>query len=117
MLAEAMLLGKPVVATGWSGNMDFMNSVNSALVGYTLVSAVDEQGVYTMTDQQWAEADIAQAAAWLRRLKDDEALRRQIGAAAATHAEEFFSLERYRAALEETNLFDWLSAHSLSESA
>ena len=117
VLAEAMLLGKPVVATGWSGNMDFMNSVNSALVGYTLVSAVDEQGVYTMTDQQWAEADIAQAAAWLRRLKDDEALRRQIGAAAATHAEEFFSLERYRAALEETNLFDWLSAHTPSESA
>ena len=114
VLAEAMLLGKPVVATGWSGNVDFMNSENSALIGYKLVSAVDAQGVYRMTGQQWAEADIPQAAAWLRRLNDDEALRRQIGAAATVDAEEFFSLERYRAALEKTSLFDWLSTHTPS---
>ena len=36
-LAEAMLLGKPVVATGYSGNLDFMNSANSWLVGHRLV--------------------------------------------------------------------------------
>jgi glycosyltransferase involved in cell wall biosynthesis len=116
VLAEAMLLGKPVVATGWSGNMDFMDSGNAALVDYTLVPAVDEQGVYTMTDQQWAEPDVAQAAAWLRVLKDDAGLRRKIGMVAARDAAEFFKLERYRAALEATGVFDWLSAQTPSES-
>ena len=32
VLAEAMKLGKPVVATGWSGNMDFMDESSAALV-------------------------------------------------------------------------------------
>src|SRR6202011_739764 len=35
-LMEAMALGKPVIATGWSGNMTFMNQVNSCLVGFLL---------------------------------------------------------------------------------
>ena len=39
--AEAMQLGKPVVATGWSGNMDFMNARNSAPVSYSLVPVQD----------------------------------------------------------------------------
>ena len=39
--AEAMQLGKPVVATGWSGNMDFMNERNSAPVSYRLVPVQD----------------------------------------------------------------------------
>ena len=30
-----MLLGKPVIATGWSGNMDFMDNTNAMLVPYT----------------------------------------------------------------------------------
>ena len=28
-ITDAMALGKPVIATGWSGNMDFMNVANS----------------------------------------------------------------------------------------
>ena len=38
-LAEAMFLGKPAVATGWSGNLDFMTPENSCLVSYRLVAA------------------------------------------------------------------------------
>src|SRR4051794_24266167 len=34
-LAEAMLLGKPVIATAYSGNLDFMDPSNSLLVGHT----------------------------------------------------------------------------------
>ena len=33
-MAEAMLLGKPVIATGYSGNLDFMDRGNSLLIGY-----------------------------------------------------------------------------------
>lgn len=114
VLAEAMLLGKPVVATRWSGNVDFMTDDNSALVDYRLVPVVDQQGIYTMKNQWWAEPDIAHAAEWLRRLKGDERLRRQIGAAAATDANKFFSVERYHEAISATNLFDWLSPGELS---
>ncbi len=35
-MAEAMLLGKPVIATGYSGNVDFMTPENSYLVDYEL---------------------------------------------------------------------------------
>lgn len=35
-LAEAMLLGKPVIATNFSGNVDFMDEGNSLLVPYKL---------------------------------------------------------------------------------
>ncbi len=36
-MAEAMYLGKPVIATGYSGNLDFMTEENSLLVDYQLV--------------------------------------------------------------------------------
>ena len=38
VLAEAMLLRKPVIATGWSGNMAFMDADSAALVDYRLVA-------------------------------------------------------------------------------
>ena len=37
-LAEAMWLGKPVIATGYSGNLDYMNPDNSYLVDHRLVA-------------------------------------------------------------------------------
>jgi glycosyltransferase involved in cell wall biosynthesis len=76
VLAEAMLLGKPVVATGWSGNTDFMDNTNAALVGYRLVPARDDRSVYRGL---WAEPDVAEAAALLRTLADDPDLRRNLG--------------------------------------
>jgi glycosyltransferase involved in cell wall biosynthesis len=76
VLAEAMLLGKPVVATGWSGNTDFMDASNAALVGYRLVPARDDRSVYRGL---WAEPDVAEAAALLRALADDPNLRRDLG--------------------------------------
>ena len=44
--AQAMALGKPVIATGWSGNLDFMNKHNSALVSYSLMPVHDPEGVF-----------------------------------------------------------------------
>ena len=77
--AEAMLLGKPVIATGWSGNMDFMDAESAALVGYRLVPARDPRGVYEVAGAVWAEPDQADAVAHLRRLADDAAGRRSLG--------------------------------------
>jgi glycosyltransferase involved in cell wall biosynthesis len=82
VLAEAMALGVCVVATGWSGNMDFMDEQSAMLVPYTLVPAVDPQGQYCVPGSLWAEPDVHAAAQALRRLYADPALRKRIGAAA-----------------------------------
>lgn len=80
VMAEAMMLGCPVVATGWSGNMDFMDSDSAALVGVTMVEPTDDRGVFTIPGARWAEPDIGEAVAQLRRLADDAAERKALGA-------------------------------------
>jgi glycosyltransferase involved in cell wall biosynthesis len=81
--AQAMALGKPVIATGWSGNLDFMNKNNSALVSYSLIPVRDPEGAFQGDDQKWADANVDEAAEWLRRLAGDADLRALLGAAAA----------------------------------
>ncbi|HVH34927.1 MAG TPA: glycosyltransferase, partial [Tahibacter sp.] len=66
-LAECMALGKPVIATAYSGNLQFMDADNSCLVPYRLVP-VNEGEYPDWRDQHWAEPDVAAAAAHLRRL-------------------------------------------------
>ena len=81
--AEAMQLGKPVVATGWSGNMDFMNERNSAPVSYHMVPVQDPyDGAFIADGQVWAEANVDHAADWLRRLAAEPELRQRLGDAA-----------------------------------
>ncbi len=80
-LAECMALGKPVIATAWSGNLDFMDAQNSCLVGYRFV-AVGEGEYPDSAGQRWAEADVDEAAAWMRRLADEQDLAQRIGARA-----------------------------------
>ncbi len=45
-LAEAMYLGKPAIATNYSGNVDFMTPENSYLVEYRLRKVVAEDHIY-----------------------------------------------------------------------
>jgi glycosyltransferase involved in cell wall biosynthesis len=81
-LAECMRLGKPVIATAWSGNMEFMTSENSCLVNYCLVPV--QEGEYLHhAGQHWAEADVNHAATYMRRLVDDREFATRIGARAA----------------------------------
>jgi glycosyltransferase involved in cell wall biosynthesis len=99
ILAEAMYLGKPVVATGWSGNMDFMNTANSCPVGYELV-ALDRTWADYQAGQQWAEPDLDHAAHFMRRVAEDSAYRMQVGERARDTIRSQFSPEsaglRYR---------------------
>jgi glycosyltransferase involved in cell wall biosynthesis len=81
--AQAMALGKPVVATAWSGNIDFMSERNWAPVSFKLVPVEDPEGIFDADGQNWAEAEIDDAAQWLRRLGDDAGLRASLGTAAA----------------------------------
>ena len=73
--AQAMALGKPVIATAWSGNLDFMNANNSALVSYSLIPVHDPEGAFQSRQSKWADANVEEAAAWLRRLAGDADLR------------------------------------------
>lgn len=72
-LAEAMWLGTPVVATGYSGNVDFMDDENSLLVGFTLTDVRDGGEIYP-PGARWAEPDVDHAAECLRRLVTDSGL-------------------------------------------
>jgi glycosyltransferase involved in cell wall biosynthesis len=81
VMAEAMLLGKPVVATGWSGNTDFMDAENSEPVGCRLIPARDDRAVYR---GQWAEPDVVEAVDRLRALAGAPALRLELGQRART---------------------------------
>ncbi len=79
VLAESMLLGRPVIATGWSGNLDFMDETSAALVPCRLIVPRDPRGVLVAEGAVWADPDIGAAAEHLRRLADDPAERARIG--------------------------------------
>jgi glycosyltransferase involved in cell wall biosynthesis len=66
-IGEAMLLGKPAIATNYSGNVDFMTDENSYLVDYRIVPLTRDYGPY-MRGYVWAEPDLAQAARFMREV-------------------------------------------------
>ncbi|HYR29053.1 MAG TPA: glycosyltransferase family 4 protein, partial [Thermoanaerobaculia bacterium] len=109
VLAEAMELGKPVVATGWSGNVDFMNAGNSCPVGYELVPIERDHGPYT-AGSLWAEPDVDHAAWLMSRLVKDAGYRETIGRRAQATIRTDFSPEaagrRYRRRLARLGLLD-----------
>jgi glycosyltransferase involved in cell wall biosynthesis len=64
-MLEAMSLGKPVIGTAYSGNMDFMTDENSFLLPYRLVTLAHDYGPY-MRGAVWADPDLDEAARLLR---------------------------------------------------
>lgn len=103
-LLESMMLGTPVLATNYSGNLDFMTPADSRPVGYSMVPV---QGTsigsydprYIGEGQQWAEPDTDDAAKGFLELMDDEH-RARISAAARAAAEATRTNPARRAAIE-----------------
>jgi glycosyltransferase involved in cell wall biosynthesis len=91
-MAEAMALGKPVIATAYSGNMDFMDINNSLPVRYRLIELTEDYGPYPK-GSVWADPDVDHAAEQMRRLYDDRAFARSIGEAAQQHIQTKHSVE------------------------
>ena len=79
-VAEALALGTPVLATGWSGVLTFMEGLDDLLVGYELVPVPEETPHYGGMGERWAEPDLADAERKLRRLLVDPALRERTAA-------------------------------------
>jgi glycosyltransferase involved in cell wall biosynthesis len=90
VIAEAMARGKVVVATGWSGNMDFMTANNSLPVDYRLVALQVDEGPYRR-GERWAEPSQDDAVGKLRLVAADTSLRRRLGERARQDCEAWLS--------------------------
>ncbi len=106
-LAEAMYFGKPVIATGYSGNLDFTNELTACVIDCTLVPLQENEYPFGQ-GQFWAEADIEQAAWYMQRLVNDRAYAASLGARAMNFIKTHHSSEvagaRYKARLERLHL-------------
>ena len=89
-ITDAMALGKPVIATGWSGNTDFMNVSNSFPVSHELVEIQKSVGPY-QAGQTWAEPSVEHAAQCMRAAYDDRDAAQARGRAAQRDIETHYS--------------------------
>lgn len=90
-IAEAALAGRPSVCTAWSGPCDFLDENCAALVPFELVRVRDPHGVYGPDVGDWAEPRLDAAAAWMRRLAEDAALRLDLGSRARRRVSAYLS--------------------------
>jgi glycosyltransferase involved in cell wall biosynthesis len=91
-LAESMALGRPVIATGWSGNMDYMHPGNSLLVDFELIGLDQDYGPY-QRGQLWAEPDLRHASQLMLHIKRDPDLVKRLVATARATIEKSLSPE------------------------
>lgn len=100
-IAEAILLGLPVIATGYGGNVEFCDRTGVDLVGHRLVEGRDDQGLYP-GNFQWAEPDFEQLCAALdamaARSPDEQ---RQRADSARQGVVRFFDTQRILTKIEE----------------
>ena len=103
-MAEAMKMGKAVIATNYSGNTDFTKPNNACLVDYKLKKVGPEKLYYFQGNSVWADADVGQAAHYMRQLVEDNNYRRRIGEKARSFMDENHGFrqvgERYRKRLQ-----------------
>jgi glycosyltransferase involved in cell wall biosynthesis/SAM-dependent methyltransferase len=91
-LGEAMALGKPVIGTGFSSNLDFMNPANSYLVEYEMTN-VGPEGENYPAEGHWAEPDLDHAAQLMREVWENRDEARARGQRAKRDIAENFSVE------------------------
>jgi len=84
LLGEAMYLGKPVIATNWSGNIDFMSESNSCPVKYNLTKLNRTYHPYEK-GSTWADPDIEHAMYYMKKVVEDKEFYNTIGSNAKTY--------------------------------
>jgi glycosyltransferase involved in cell wall biosynthesis len=107
-LAEAMLLGKPVVATDFSGNTDFLDQKVGFPVRWARKTVEPGDYLFVEPDDEawWAEADVEHAAQQMQAAKasaKDAAFKARLSA----HAAEVFSPVRIGAQMHKRLLQMW----------
>jgi len=94
-LADAMVHGTPVIATAYSGNMDFMDDSCAELVGFDLVEVGPGSEPYD-ADSRWADPRLDEASAAMRRLFEDAAHGDRLVTRALHRTEEFSAVRAGR---------------------
>lgn len=70
-IAENMVLGNPIICTGFSGNMDFCSVYNSNLVDYSIVDVSDGDYLHA-NGFKWAEPSVASAARNMKNVYENQ---------------------------------------------
>ena len=91
-MAEAMFLGKPVIATNYSGNLEFMSKNNSLLVKYKLIKINKNEYIHSK-NQFWADPDLDHAAFLMKKINSDKTLKVKISLNAKKTLEKY-SIEK-----------------------
>jgi len=89
-MAEAMYAEKPVIATGYGGNTDFMNSNNSFLVKYKKTKLEKDYGPYKKGNF-WAEPDVENASSIMKNVFKDKEMARRVGKKGALYIKNHLS--------------------------
>lgn len=100
VLAEAMLLGTPTIATNWSSNTEFMNSDVSCMVDYKLITIEQDMPPF-QAGNRWADPDIGQAAEYMRKLYEEPEFYQQKADSAKTYIKKELSMKRVSGRMEE----------------
>jgi glycosyltransferase involved in cell wall biosynthesis len=92
LIAEAMYLGKPVIVTNYSGNIDFTRPDNSMLVDYRMVPVGPNCAPYD-PKSLWADPDVEHAATHMRTIAQNADLRVRLSKAGQEFVREALSAE------------------------
>ena len=107
-MIEAMQLGLPVIATAYSGNLEFCTDDTAYLVDSDLISVREDEYIFVERGSVWARPNIVTAAAHMRTVALDPSAAKLKGANAASHVKANFSLraigQRYAARLTRVRL-------------
>ena len=91
---EAMMMGRPVIATNFSGTTEFMTAQTAYLLDYELAEVKDvDPEHWHYFGHQWANPSEAHLRQLLRRVQQNPAEARAKGAAARAHVVKHFSRE------------------------
>lgn len=93
VMAEAMYLGTPVIATNWSGNTEFMNSDTACMVGYDLIELDKDYDVFKKGNF-WADAHVDEAAGYMKKLYEDKEFYNRISKNGQSYAKEHLAFKR-----------------------
>jgi len=109
-MSEAMTFGIPVIATDYSGNVDFMNSDNALLVPNTRVAVGEGAEGYSPL-ATWVEPDISVAASHMRFVYENQQQAREMGERGRANILGSLTIERSGAIMKSRLEKIWSSQH------
>ena len=92
-ISEAIALGVPVIATGYSGNLDFMTDANANIVPMHRVKVGDDAGGYSPI-AMWAEPNLDEASSLMRQVYENPEMARAKAKKAQAEILNAFTVER-----------------------